>query len=51
MLTLFSGNSELWKSNSSNGVGSYKLVMQNDGNLVIYDSSKTPRWASNTVRY
>lgn len=39
----------LWQSNSSNkGVAPYKWIMQEDGNLVIYDSRNLPIWASNT---
>ncbi|MGE7439811.1 hypothetical protein [Kitasatospora sp. NPDC001175] len=26
------------------------LIMQSDGNLVVYDEFNSPRWASNTVR-
>jgi hypothetical protein len=34
---------------SSTRTGILKLAMQNDGNLVIYDSAGAPVWASNTA--
>jgi len=38
----------IWASNTMRkGTGPYKVWMQNDGNLVVYDS-KSPIWASNT---
>lgn len=40
---LVANNSEFRVSNN----GSYKLVMQQDGNLVLYKGN-TPLWASNT---
>ena len=39
----------LWASGThGKGVGPYKLVMQGDNNLVIYDKRNTPTWASGT---
>ena len=39
----------VWASNTDRkGVSPYNLVMQNDGNLVIYDRNGTPTWATNT---
>jgi len=37
-----------WAS-GTNGKGGVRLVMQSDGNLVIYRSDNKPVWASNTV--
>lgn len=37
-----------WAS-GTNGKGGTRLVMQSDGNLVIYRSDNKPVWASNTV--
>jgi hypothetical protein len=31
--------------------GHYRLVMQGDGNLVLYDTSNHPLWASNTANH
>lgn len=36
-----------WRSNTAGNYGS-RLLLQNDGNLVIYNSANTPIWASNT---
>jgi hypothetical protein len=39
----------IWQSNSGNrGTAPYRWFMQGDGNVVIYDSTKRPIWASNT---
>ena len=38
----------LWAS-GTNGKGAVKLVLQTDGNLVLYTSSGQPVWATNTV--
>jgi hypothetical protein len=41
----------VWSTGTSNkGVKPYKLVMQNDGNLVLYDSKDIPWWASKQGR-
>jgi len=32
----------------TSGNGQYRLIMQDDGNLVLYDASNRPLWASNT---
>jgi hypothetical protein len=37
----------LWASNTFNNAGNY-LVVQNDGNMVVYDASAIQLWASNT---
>ncbi|QEL14334.1 hypothetical protein [Limnoglobus roseus] len=43
-------NGAHWASNTAGHPGAF-LVIQNDGNLVIYDASGThPLWASNTVQ-
>jgi hypothetical protein len=41
-------NTALWASNTF-GKGGVKLIMQNDGNLVLYTASNQPVWASNTA--
>jgi hypothetical protein len=46
-ITPFSG--ALWASGSSGkGVGPYRLVMQSDRNIVVYDGNNQPQWASGT---
>jgi hypothetical protein len=42
-------NAPAWASNTAGKPGSY-LIMQNDGNLVIYQPI-VPVWASNTVQH
>jgi hypothetical protein len=37
----------VWASNTANHSGAY-LALQNDGNLVVYNTNRTPLWASNT---
>lgn len=29
----------------------YRLIMQDDGNLVIYDRNNIPKWASHTMHF
>ena len=42
-------DTELWKNTeNSKGNGTYTLIMQDDGNLVLYDSANHPYWASGT---
>jgi hypothetical protein len=44
-----SGTPAIWASNThGKGTGPYVLKMQEDGNLVIYDSTGAATWASNT---
>ncbi|KAJ3310136.1 hypothetical protein HDU76_003439, partial [Blyttiomyces sp. JEL0837] len=39
----------IWQSGTSNkGTAPYSLIMQDDGNLVIYDTKHAAIWASNT---
>jgi len=40
-----------WTTNTAgvNGVAPYHLTMEEDGDLVLYDSKGTPFWASNTA--
>jgi len=39
----------IWASNTcGTGEGPFRLNMQGDGNLVVYDSNNAPTWASNT---
>jgi hypothetical protein len=43
-------NNILWASlivNLASEIGSYYLVLQDDGNLVIYDAYKVVYWATN----
>jgi hypothetical protein len=43
-------NSNVWRNkNKRNGKGPFRLVMQDDRNLVVYDSNNEAIWASNTV--
>lgn len=45
----FSGGNAIWSSRSDGkGQSPRRLVMQNDGNLVIYDVYGRPTWASRT---
>ena len=38
-----------WQSNTiSKGIPPYKLIMKEDGNLVLYDSQDNAQWATNT---
>ena len=40
----------IWASNTNGkGEGPYCLKMQEDNNLVVYDSNGSPTWASNTM--
>lgn len=44
-----STNAPKWASNTcGTGTGPYKLKMQKDGNMVIYDGEKAAIWASGT---
>ena len=51
-----SGNLELWNNDSrrllwqsgTKGVSVAKMVMQDDGNLVIYDRNRRPLWSTGT---
>lgn len=47
----FLPSNAIWNSSTA-GKGSppYKLIMQKDGNLVIYDKSNKAIWASNTCK-
>lgn len=39
----------IWNSGSyGKGRGPYRLIMQDDGNLVIYDADKKATWSTNT---
>ncbi|XP_020572028.1 mannose-specific lectin-like [Phalaenopsis equestris] len=47
-LVLYDDSTPIWASGTQGkGSGCY-VIMQQDGNLVIYDSKKKPLWASNT---
>jgi hypothetical protein len=41
------GLAAVWATDTASYPGS-RFLVQNDGNLVIYDASNVPRWASNT---
>ena len=42
-------SSTLWTSQTmGQGQRPYRLVLQFDGNLVLYDGNNAPKWASNT---
>ncbi|HQQ98871.1 MAG TPA: DUF4476 domain-containing protein, partial [Cyclobacteriaceae bacterium] len=45
---LYEGTKAIWASNTSNNPNA-SLVMQDDGNLVIYTSDKRAIWTSNTA--
>jgi hypothetical protein len=47
-LVLYQGGSALWAS-GTNGHGGDRVIMQEDGNLVIYKSNGNPVWASGTA--
>ena len=43
-------NNPIWSSfTNGRGAGSVRLVMEDDGNLVLYDQNKSSLWASNTA--
>ena len=45
----FHSKNAIWASKShGKGKGPYRLVMQSDGNLVIYDSNNKATWATGT---
>jgi hypothetical protein len=46
-LVEYQGSTPLWASNSEGHAGDY-LVMQDDGNLVLYSATRSPLWASGT---
>jgi hypothetical protein len=47
--TDFQATHALWASNTGGvGQGPFKLVQQNDGNLVVYQGNGQPTWSSNT---
>jgi hypothetical protein len=47
-LTLYQDAILLWNTGTS-GLASTEVIMQRDGNLVVYDEAATPLWASNTA--
>ncbi|MDI1450403.1 matrixin family metalloprotease [Polyangium sp. 6x1] len=47
-LVLYQGGNPLWAS-GTNGDGGDRVIMQEDGNLVIYKSDGHPVWASGTA--
>jgi len=44
-------NNQMWASGTSQDLGDSELVVQDDGNMVIYRlPGRTPVWSSNTVQ-
>jgi hypothetical protein len=43
-----SGNTLLWRTNTSSTNEPFRLIMQNDRNIVLYDASYTALWHSVT---
>ncbi|KAL4186103.1 hypothetical protein AMTRI_Chr09g32110 [Amborella trichopoda] len=46
-LVVLSGSDVIWTSNSARGPNQYRLIVQGDGNVVIYGAAL---WATNTVQ-
>ncbi|MQL93794.1 hypothetical protein Taro_026433 [Colocasia esculenta] len=46
-LVVLTGSDVVWTSNSARGPNSYRLIVQSDGNVVIYGAAL---WATNTVQ-
>ncbi|KAJ0966859.1 hypothetical protein J5N97_023776 [Dioscorea zingiberensis] len=46
-LVVLSGSDVVWTSNSARGPNNYRLIVQSDGNVVIYGAAL---WATNTVQ-
>jgi hypothetical protein len=46
MLVIYKNESQQWANGAKGKNGPYKLQMQEDGNLVIYDASNVAKWAS-----
>ena len=46
--TLYAGHALAAGGDLCSSSGGYELIMQSDGNLVVYSSSGQPRWASGT---
>lgn len=46
-LVIFSGSNVIWSSRSTRGLNNYCLVIQTDGNVVIYGGTT---WATNTAQ-
>src|SRR5690606_34699025 len=45
----FSASNAFWASQTGGiGNGPFRLIMQNDGNLVVYDKNYKPTWDSNS---
>lgn len=43
-------NNRIWQSNTNSNNGPHKLVMQDDGNLVLYSAKNEIIWESHTTR-
>ncbi len=48
---LYNASGRLWTAKTKNAVPGYELIMQDDGNLVLYDDRFRPVWASETHGY
>jgi hypothetical protein len=46
MLVIYKNESRQWTNGANGKNGPYKLQMQEDGNLVIYDKNNVAKWAS-----
>ena len=46
-LVIQSGSDVIWTSNTARGGNNYRLIVQGDGNVVIYGAAL---WATNTVQ-
>jgi|GEM_PF-2178466 len=48
---LYNSGDRLWTAKTKNASPGYELIMQDDGNLVLYDRSYQPIWSSETHGY
>jgi hypothetical protein len=49
-LVVYGFSGAVWATGLRGGTAPYTLIMQDDGNLVVEDSSHRPIWASGTHR-
>ena len=49
-LVIYAASGATWASGIKGNTAPYTLLMQDDGNLVIYDSKNRAIWASGTNR-
>lgn len=48
---LYNASGRLWTAKTKGAVPGYELIMQDDGNLVLYDDRFRPVWTSGTHAY